>query len=518
MSRESTPPPGSPPDVPDEEAIRSAVAKLAKQLGPAVPGSATASSREPVQEQLRSPPAADMAMATTRRVTIKRPASDTTPSDDEDIWVVPGSAAATAETVASVTTKAAPTRVAPASSDGARPTFRLSRWLPGVAVVLLIALAASYWAGLPPWRGVDVGIPAAGPPTAARGGSSTDRPAASAPADRGAPQVPGASPAPEKPASKSEGARTSADPATPADAGTPTAPPQQAAAPGATTAAPGGITPSFDIVRIGPDGRGVIAGRAAPGSRVIVLDGDRELAVVEADSRGEWVVVIDPPLAPGARDIRLVQRQGSEVVARSDRTITVNVPASAAAGASSPKGATGPSSMPLIVSTPAAGGPSTVIQAPGGPDTLARSGKLVLGAVDYDDQGRMVATGQAPPGTTVRVYIDNRAVGDATAGPDGRWAVQPSDAIEPGKRTVRIDQLEPGGSVTSRLEVPFERVILARPGVVTIVRGDNLWSIARARYGDGLRYTVIYEANKNQIRDPNLIYPGQTFVIPKTLD
>jgi len=521
MSRESTPPPGSPPDVPDEEAIRTAVAALAKQLGPVAPAPAIASSREPVQEQLRSPPAADMAMATTRRVTIKRPEDNAaTPSDDEDIWVVPGSAAASSEAVASVTTKSAPTRVGSAGADGARPSFRLSRWLPGVAVVLLIALAGSFWAGLPPWRGVDIGIPAAGPATETRGGSSTDIPAASPSTDRSAPRPADTPPAPQKPAAKSEGAPAPAGPPASTDAGKspPNASPSQAAAPAPATATPGSAAPSFDIARIGPDGRGVIAGRAAPGSRVIVLDGERELAVVDADARGEWVVVIDPPLSPGAHDIRLVQRQGTEVIARSDRTITVDVPASAAAGVSPSKGATAPSSVPLIVSTPAAGGPSTVIQAPGGPDTLARSGKLVLGAVDYDDQGRLAATGQAPPGTTVRVYVDNRPVGDATAGPDGRWVVQPTDAVAPGRRTVRVDQLEPGGSVTSRLEVPFERVILARPGVATVVRGDNLWNIARTRYGDGTRYTVIYEANRNQIRDPNLIYPGQTFVIPKSLD
>ena len=50
---------------------------------------------------------------------------------------------------------------------------------------------------------------------------------------------------------------------------------------------------------------------------------------------------------------------------------------------------------------------------------------------------------------------------------------------------------------------------------LTVIRGDNLWNIARAHYGEGLRYTVIFEANKGQIRDPDLIYPGQVFSIPK---
>jgi nucleoid-associated protein YgaU len=157
-----------------------------------------------------------------------------------------------------------------------------------------------------------------------------------------------------------------------------------------------------------------------------------------------------------------------------------------------------------------------VLQAPGGPDALARSGTLVLGAVDYDDQGKVTVSGRAPPGTVVRVYVDNQPVGEATAGADGTWSLRPGDAIAIGRRTVRVDQLGPSGAVSSRLEVPFERMILARPGVVTIVRGDNLWNIARSRYGDGLRYTAIYEANKNQIRDPDLIYPGQIFVVPKS--
>ncbi len=44
--------------------------------------------------------------------------------------------------------------------------------------------------------------------------------------------------------------------------------------------------------------------------------------------------------------------------------------------------------------------------------------------------------------------------------------------------------------------------------------GNNLWRIARDTYGDGTRYTVIYGANRGQIGDPDLIYPGQIFTLP----
>lgn len=53
-------------------------------------------------------------------------------------------------------------------------------------------------------------------------------------------------------------------------------------------------------------------------------------------------------------------------------------------------------------------------------------------------------------------------------------------------------------------------------GQVIIRRGDNLWTIARRVYGEGLRYTQIFEANTTQIRNPDLIYPGQVFDLPGT--
>ena len=51
-------------------------------------------------------------------------------------------------------------------------------------------------------------------------------------------------------------------------------------------------------------------------------------------------------------------------------------------------------------------------------------------------------------------------------------------------------------------------------GRVVIQPGNNLWKLSRVIYGKGMSYTVIYEANKGQIRNPDLIYPGQIFVLP----
>jgi nucleoid-associated protein YgaU len=47
-----------------------------------------------------------------------------------------------------------------------------------------------------------------------------------------------------------------------------------------------------------------------------------------------------------------------------------------------------------------------------------------------------------------------------------------------------------------------------------VVKGDSLSKIAKREYGDASKWTVIYDANRNLIKDPDLIYPGQELKIP----
>ena len=48
----------------------------------------------------------------------------------------------------------------------------------------------------------------------------------------------------------------------------------------------------------------------------------------------------------------------------------------------------------------------------------------------------------------------------------------------------------------------------------TVQPGNTLWAIARERYGEGIMYVMVFEANRDRIRNPDLIYPGQVFVLP----
>jgi hypothetical protein len=285
----------------------------------------------------------------------------------------------------------------------------------------------------------------------------------------------------------------------------PAPPPAAQTAPGTgAKPAPAPQGPSFDIVRINPQGNAVMAGRAAPGADVTILDAGKPIGHTTADANGDWVFTTTRPLPPGARQLTLAERGPDGIKRQGSVPVLLSVPATAA----SPPLAVAlvPNSAPQILAGPAP----------------ARPGKLGLGTLDYGEHGDARLSGQAPPGATVRAYLDNQPVGTATAGPDGRWTLAPEHPIAPGAHQLRLDQLGAHGRVIARLQLPFRREQLAgqplAPGSAVVQPGNSLWVIAHRAYGAGMRYTLIFAANKSQIRDPNLIYPGQVITVPAAAD
>ncbi len=191
--------------------------------------------------------------------------------------------------------------------------------------------------------------------------------------------------------------------------------------------------------------------------------------------------------------------------------------------------------------------------------------KLAIRSVELENGSGLFASGTAPPGTDVRVYLNNSRVADVIAAAAGAWTVEVRKGLTAGRYAVRADSLKPNQNVEARVEVPFEvpatkkdkpsparaepreGSAASQPAQVAdarlqgesstpeasaagmpsksdavvdevqtemVTRGDNLWHISRQRLGHGTRYTEIYAANVTQIRDPKLVYPGQVFVLP----
>ena len=317
------------------------------------------------------------------------------------------------------------------------------------------------------------------------------------------------------------------------------------------------VSPSFDVVRVEQNGEGVIAGRAPPGSLVQIYDGERLIGEVRADAAGNWVLILANALAPGNHELRIVVRLESGEELHGEQVAIVSLtgpetleaikeagehglaaaveeakgpaPTTSAAleGGADEAGVVAEASVasaanePLVVLVPDdATEASKVLQ---GSATLKGQGisddKLVLDSIDYDEEGKAVVAGRGDPGSKVVIYLDNQPLAAAKVDEDGNWPAVLDKPIEPGLHSLRVDQVDDSGTVVARVETPFSRADLAAEdfaqGAVVVQPGNSLWRIARRVYGQGVRYSVIYQANDDQIRDPDLIYPGQIFTIPK---
>ncbi|RMF12208.1 MAG: peptidoglycan-binding protein LysM [Alphaproteobacteria bacterium] len=290
------------------------------------------------------------------------------------------------------------------------------------------------------------------------------------------------------------------------------------AVPGLELAEPAGVPadvtfPSFDVVRVTRGGTGVIAGRAAPYATVEILANGKILGRVEADNRGEWVLIFDDALPAGGSELSLTSRLPGKEAVQSPNIVVVVVPEHEEKGfvASSEEGV-------VAIRAPRDGkGRSTVLQKP--PASPDFGGGLMVEAVDYDEHGQATFQGRAAARAEIRVYLDNELIGRTVASDQNRWVFTPEHPIAPGEHVLRLDQVIEEGKVELRIEVPFNRAepldVSRSEGSIVVRPGNNLWQISRKLYGTGFHYTLIFGANRDQIRDPDLIYPGQVFTLPK---
>ena len=156
---------------------------------------------------------------------------------------------------------------------------------------------------------------------------------------------------------------------------------------------------------------------------------------------------------------------------------------------------------------------------------------VALDAITYEPSGDVILRGRATGqggGGFVQVYVNNAPVSRLPIDANGTWRGDLPD-VKTGVYTLRIDEIDAAGDVVSRIETPFLRedpadVIAAMANDVanpnftvatrTVQPGATLWAIAEERYGSGILYLKVFEANRDRIRDPDLIYPGQVFTVP----
>lgn len=426
--------------------------------------------------------------------------------------------------------------------------------------------------------------------------------------------------------------------------------------------------PSFDIVRVDPAGAAVVAGQVAPGARVALLVDGAEVAKAVADDSGKFVAMFDLPPAGAGRLMTMTSTLSDGTTVASATSIalaatsaplvateTPRVTASAKVGAAigqtgsdqtgsdqtgsgqSGSGQSG-SGQTQATTAPAQTGTTALAVTDAGAKLLQTgtdvapevAANVTIDTIAYPSTTEVQFGGRGKPGHFVLLYLNNAPLGQPVrVAADGSWS-QTNPGIEPKIYTLRVDEMDTSGKVTSRYETPFKRetaealaaangatvtptplvsgdaaapnVATAKstdtatapngnsasdtqvaasgpdtlatvpdgaaaaasgstaeaavpdttttkvtptakattlsagtttvgtetaettaaaassppaPVTVTVQPGYTLWGIAKRQMGDGILYVQVYEANKDKIKNPDLIYPGQVFTVPK---
>ena len=180
-------------------------------------------------------------------------------------------------------------------------------------------------------------------------------------------------------------------------------------------------------------------------------------------------------------------------------------------------------SQPLIVLLPGDEDRGTRILQRQFSDQVPLGPYFTVDTADYEPGQRLVLQGtlRAEPAVLV-AYIDDQYIGETAVQGEGaravEWRLDSNRAdFRPGGHQLRVDMVVEGSVVVRRIlpfEIDFPQNFDVQNREIVVQRGDSLWRIARTVLGTGTRYVVIFETNRDQITDPDLIFPGQVFSIP----
>ncbi len=210
--------------------------------------------------------------------------------------------------------------------------------------------------------------------------------------------------------------------------------------------------PAFDVARIEETGEAVIAGRAAPGATVELMRDGESLDRAVADSSGLFVMT-PARLPAGSYALTLRSKDASGKETRSTQSVAVA----------------------LAERAPVSG----TLQA-----------HAVLPSRTADASGAVTFSPAA---------VD-------PASPSTARPSQP--ALQPAKDTAALNTAAPSDGSALSAALPPKKF------TATVARGDSLWRISRMTYGEGTHYSLVFRANRDRIRNPDRIYPGQVFVLP----
>ncbi|MBP2235055.1 nucleoid-associated protein YgaU [Sinorhizobium kostiense] len=255
---------------------------------------------------------------------------------------------------------------------------------------------------------------------------------------------------------------------------------EQTAAPATPGPATGWSVPGFDLLRVEPDGSTVIAGRAEPGTKLEILSGNTVVGTAEVNAAGDFAAVFDKPLAAGDHQLTLRSVGAGGTSKMSDEVATISVPKEPGgqllAMVSKPGEAsrliTTPKAeqMPVQTAARSTDASAAVSAPPANPNGLPG---LQVTAVEIEGSTMFVA-GNAKPGALVRIYADDKLLGEVKADDSGHFVIDGVIELSVGSHIIRADMMNDDASkVAMRAAVPFDRPAGAQVAAIASAPTDT---------------------------------------------
>jgi len=254
---------------------------------------------------------------------------------------------------------------------------------------------------------------------------------------------------------------------------------------------------TIDAIAYTPEGEVQVGGRGAAGAGLRLYLDNAEKIALTVPGNGRWLVTL-PDTPPGIYMLRADQFDGAGKVASRFETPfkreTLEALAAAAGLLAAP-----PEPEPETAAAAEVANTSVAEEVPVS-EPEAATLETAIAAEEPETAAAAEDLVEVEPAAPVE------EVALAEAAPVAAPAPEPEPAPEP------APQPEPAPAPAPE---PAPVPAAAASVTVTVQPGYTLWGIAQDSYGDGVYYVQLFEANRDLIKDPDLIYPGQVFSLPE---
>lgn len=310
-----------------------------------------------------------------------------------------------------------------------------------------------------------------------------------------------------------------------------------------------GAAPSIGTAGIDHKGKASFTGTASPGDVVSLVWDGKPIGTSTTDISGTWTIDVTAPKSKSEQRIYVsAQGKGGSVVIGPQRAV-IRPPVTEGG-------------LPRIT-LKAADQSATTLQEGNVAEAEVTTG-LIVEKITNGEGGTIVLTGRADPAATVKAAINGKSAGEAKVSSEGAWTLTAMNPSGKSAKSVRLELFNKDGAAIDRSELPYkieapatrvaaneththvdmsstftskpqpvprkhrtktETAALTEPHATTaaeepkqriikVRRGDSLWRISKRHLGNGKRWARFYRLNKHKIDNPDMIYPGQTLILP----